>query len=121
MKKIFGAFLLLSSAFVWADNLKVESTIRINDKSITRSHLISDGEHVVYPTSVGIILDAVVSAFEDKDGTSSQYHVQLKMVKRDGSTITEKFDKANWGDTVSFDCPVDNVEATLELTVTQND
>ena len=121
MKKLFSALLLLSSVCVSADTLKVESTIRINDKSITRSHLVSDGEHVVYPTSVGIILDAVVSAFEEKDGTSSQYHVQLKVVKRDGSTITEKFDKAKWGEAVVFECPVDNVEATLEMKVTQND
>ena len=121
MKKIFGAFLLLSTTLVSADTLKVESTVRINDKTVTRSHLISDGEHVVYPTSVGIIFDAVVSAFEDKDGTSSQYHIELKIVRRDGSTITEKFDKAAWGESIVFECPIDNVEATLEIKVTQND
>ena len=119
MKQLFSALLLLSCVSVSADTLKVESTIRVNDKSITRSHLVSNGEHVVYPTSAGIIFDAVVSEFEEKDGTSSRYHVQLKVVKRDGSTITEKSGKAKWGETIAFECPVENVTAALELKVTQ--
>ncbi len=119
MKKVLLSLMVISSSYI-AANFKVTSSLRIDNKTSERIHYVSDGEHVVYP-NINMILDATVSSAATRDGKDEEYAVHLKVVRRTGATVTEKFEKAKWGESVKFECPVDGVEAVLEMTVTQEE
>lgn len=96
---------------------KVESRIKINDKTTTRVHQISEGDHVVYPCK-GIILDATVKEVESKTA-KNEYMVNLKVVRSNGATLGEQNKSAVLGKEISFSCPSDNVTAELTMKVTK--
>lgn len=96
---------------------KVESRIKIDSKTTTRVHQISEGDHVVYPCK-GMILDATVSESDSKTA-KNEYTVNLKVVRTNGATLGEQNKTALFGKEISFSCPSDNVTAELTMKVTK--
>lgn len=97
---------------------KVESRLKVNDKTTTRVHQVSEGEHVVYSCK-GMILDAVVTPVESKTAKKDEYKVHLKAVRTTGATLGEQDKMAAWGKEVTFSCASDKVTADLTIKVTQ--
>lgn len=117
MKRLLMLLVVPSIAF---GSYKVESRIKVNDKTMTRVHQISEGDHVVYPCQ-GMILDVTVTPVESKTAKKDEYMVHLKAVRSNGATLGEQDKSAAWGKEVSFSCPSDKVTAELTMKVTKLD
>ncbi len=122
-KMIVMAALLTSSVYAAREietgtgSIKVTTTIKIDDRTTKREHVVAPSQHVVYvEMKSGLIFDAVVTqGLKEED-----VEIKLLVKKREnGQTLAEQTKIAKWGKEATFTCPVQAKDAKISMVVTQ--
>lgn len=91
--------------------IKVNTTIKVGDKTVKKEHTIQAEQHVFYKVAGKLLIDGIVTNSFKEDEVS----IKLRVMDPVGRVIAEPAKLAKWGKAATFTCPLgaDDVEISI--------